>query len=64
LLILYGSESSDWDFLHIDEPCPRDMYVANARGLIDRGGSDWFTAKLAKAYVDPLLSSQIIRYFQ
>lgn len=39
----YGSESSDWDFLHIDEPCPREMYVANARGLIDRGGSDWFT---------------------
>ena len=39
----YGSESSDWDFIHVDEPCPRDMYVANARGLIDRGGSDWFT---------------------
>lgn len=39
----YGSESSDWDFVHVDEPCPRDMYVANARGLIDRGGSDWFT---------------------
>ena len=38
-----GSESSDWDFLHIDEPCPEGMYKANARGLIDRGGSDWFT---------------------
>lgn len=38
-----GSESSDFDFLHIDEPCPKAMYVANARGLIDRGGSDWFT---------------------
>ena len=38
-----GSESSDFDFLHIDEPCPQAMYVANARGLIDRGGSDWFT---------------------
>ena len=38
-----GSESSDFDFLHIDEPCPRDMYIANSRGLIDRNGSDWFT---------------------
>lgn len=38
-----GSESSDFDFLHIDEPCPEAMYKANARGLIDRGGSDWFT---------------------
>jgi hypothetical protein len=38
-----GQESSDWDWIHIDEPCPQDMYVANARGLIDRGGRDWFT---------------------
>ena len=38
-----GSESSDFDFIHIDEPCPIDMYKANARGLVDRGGSDWFT---------------------
>ena len=26
--------------------------------------SDWFTAKLAKAYVDPVVSTKIIRYFQ
>lgn len=38
-----GSESSDFDFVHIDEPCPEDMYKAAARGLVDRGGSDWFT---------------------
>jgi hypothetical protein len=38
-----GSESSDWDFIHIDEPCPEAMYKANARGLMDRGGRDWFT---------------------
>jgi hypothetical protein len=38
-----GSESSDWDFIHIDEPCPEDMFKANARGLMDRGGSAWFT---------------------
>ena len=38
-----GSESSDWDFVHVDEPCPELMYKAAARGLIDRGGFDWFT---------------------
>lgn len=38
-----GSESSDHDFAHFDEPCPEDMYKAIARGLIDRGGADWFT---------------------
>lgn len=38
-----GSESSDWDAIHIDEPCPEDMFKAAARGLIDRGGSAWFT---------------------
>ena len=38
-----GSESSDWDFVHVDEPCPEAMYKAAARGLMDRGGSDWFT---------------------
>lgn len=37
-----GSESSDWDFVHIDEPCPEAMYKAHARGLIDRGGRAWF----------------------
>jgi len=38
-----GQESSDWDFLHIDEPCPKEMFDANARGLVDRSGSEWFT---------------------
>lgn len=38
-----GMESSDFDFIHIDEPCPEDQYKAGARGLVDRGGSDWFT---------------------
>lgn len=38
-----GHESSDWDWIHIDEPCPEDMYVAYVRGLVDRGGSVWFT---------------------
>lgn len=38
-----GSESADWDFIHVDEPCPKAMFVANARGLMDRDGAFWFT---------------------
>jgi hypothetical protein len=38
-----GSESSDWDFIHVDEPCPEGMFKAAARGLIDRNGFAWFT---------------------
>ena len=38
-----GSESSDWDFVHVDEPCPEQMFKANARGLVDRNGFAWFT---------------------
>jgi hypothetical protein len=38
-----GSESSDYDFIHVDEPCPEGQYKAAARGLIDRDGKDWFT---------------------
>ena len=41
-----GSESSDWDFIHIDEPCPQGQYKAQARGLIDRNGKTWFTATI------------------
>jgi hypothetical protein len=37
-----GTESSDWDFIHVDEPCPEGMFKGAARGLIDRGGSAWF----------------------
>jgi hypothetical protein len=38
-----GAESADWDAIHIDEPCSEDHYKAVSRGLIDRGGKDWFT---------------------
>lgn len=38
-----GSESSDWDFIHIDEPIPQEMWKAVSRGLIDRNGCAWFT---------------------
>lgn len=38
-----GAESSDWDVIHVDEPCPGKMFKAHARGLMDRNGSYWFT---------------------
>lgn len=38
-----GQESSDWDFIHVDEPCPEAMFKAAARGLMDRNGKAWFT---------------------
>lgn len=38
-----GAESSDWDFIHVDEPCPEAMWLAHSRGLMDRGGPAWWT---------------------
>lgn len=38
-----SAESSDWDGIHYDEPLPEKMRKALARGLIDRGGCEWFT---------------------
>lgn len=37
-----GHESSDWDFVHVDEPIPEDMWIAYSRGLVDRNGAAWF----------------------
>ena len=37
-----GHESSDWDFVHVDEPIPKEMWAAYSRGLVDRRGSAWF----------------------
>ncbi len=36
-----SAESSDWDVIHLDEPCPEAMFQAHARGLVDRGGKFW-----------------------
>ena len=36
-----SAESSYWDFFHLDEPCPRPMFVAHKRGLVDRNGKFW-----------------------
>lgn len=38
-----SAESSDWDFIHVDEPVPEKMFKGHARGLMDRNGSYWFT---------------------
>lgn len=35
-------ESSDWDFIHVDEPIPESMWIAVSRGLVDRDGFAWF----------------------
>lgn len=39
-----SQESSDWDFIHYDEPPPYEMFVANKRGLTDRNGKFWINA--------------------
>lgn len=38
-----GAESSDWDFIHVDEPIMQKFWRAVSRGLIDRKGKYWFT---------------------
>lgn len=38
-----GAESDYWDFIHIDEPVPEKLFKAHQRGLMDTGGSYWFT---------------------
>ena len=37
-----SAESSDWDFIHVDEPIPVELWTAVSRGLIDRGGYSWW----------------------
>jgi hypothetical protein len=50
-----GSESSDWDAIHVDEPCPEAMWKACSRGLVDRSGSAWFTlTPLSEAWIDDM----------
>lgn len=34
-------ESSIWDWIHVDEPCPEKMFKAAARGLMARNGRAW-----------------------
>jgi hypothetical protein len=39
-----SAESSDFDFIHYDEPPPQQMFIANKRGLTDRNGRFWINA--------------------
>lgn len=39
-----SAESSDFDFIHYDEPPPQAMFIANKRGLTDRNGKFWMNA--------------------
>ena len=39
-------ESSDFDWVHIDEPVEESLWKAVLRGLTDRGGKAWFTCTL------------------
>jgi hypothetical protein len=39
-----SAESSDFDFIHYDEPPPQQMFIANKRGLTDRNGKFWMNA--------------------
>jgi hypothetical protein len=39
-----SQESSDWDFIHYDEPPPHQMFISNKRGLTDRHGKFWINA--------------------
>ena len=51
-----SQESSQWDWIHVDEPVPKDMWIAASRGLIDTGGSAWFTCT-------PITEQWINEYF-
>jgi len=51
-----SQESSQWDWIHVDEPIPKEMWIAAGRGLIDTGGSAWFTCT-------PITEQWINEYF-
>lgn len=54
-----SAESSDWDFIHIDEPCPELMWKAASRGLMDRNGKAWFTlTPLSEFWINDLFFPQ------
>lgn len=37
------AEGSNWNRVHFDEPPPRELYIANLRGIIDSGGDMIFS---------------------
>jgi phage terminase large subunit-like protein len=50
-------EGVDLDWIHFDEPPPRAHYIANVRGLVDRGGYWWMTATPIK---EPYVVDEIV----
>lgn len=38
-----SAESTNWDLIHFDEPCPRELFIAVTRGLMDTNGHYFFT---------------------
>ena len=45
-------EGADRDWIWVDEPLPRDHWIANTRGLVDRGGYAWMTlTPLSEAWI-------------
>ena len=53
-------EHEGWsgDVLLYDEPCRRDIYIANARGLVDRRGREIFAATLLD---EPWIDREIVK---
>lgn len=55
-----GSESSFWDWAHIDEPIPEKMFGAINRGLLDRSGRVWFTCTpLTEPWIDEAFAPEL-----
>ncbi len=55
-----SKEHEGWsgDLILYDEPCRREIYIANARGLVDRNGREVFAATLLD---EPWIDREIIR---
>ena len=55
-----SKEHEGWsgDLILYDEPCRREIYIANARGLVDRHGREVFAATLLD---EPWIDREIIR---
>lgn len=53
-------EHEGWsgDLILYDEPCKREIYIANARGLVDRKGREVFAATLLS---DPWIDRDIVK---
>lgn len=50
-------ESADYDWIHYDEPPPREIWVATQRGLTDRLGRTWLTMTPIK---EPWIYDEIV----